>query len=64
MMLAAGVGSLAAVPLSAALIDRPRLGTPAALALIACGIPLGFIAGVPVSTWPWVSWPPGESAWR
>jgi len=48
LMLAAGVGSLAAVPLSAMLIDRSRLGTPAALALIACGIPLGIIAGVPV----------------
>ena len=48
LMMAAGVGSLAAVPLSAMLIDRSRLGTPAALALIACGIPLGIIAGVPV----------------
>src|ERR1039458_5327562 len=47
LMMAAGVGSLAAVPLSAMLIDRSRLGTPAALALIACGIPLGIIAGVP-----------------
>lgn len=48
LMLAAGVGSLAAVPLSASLIGRSRLGTPAAVALIFCGIPLGLIAGVPV----------------
>jgi len=48
LMLAAGIGSLAAVPVTAALIGRARLGTPAALALIACGIPLGLIAGVPV----------------
>ncbi len=48
LMLAAGIGSLAAVPLSATLIDRSRLGTPAAVALVACGVPLGVIAGVPV----------------
>jgi CRP-like cAMP-binding protein len=48
LMLAAGVGSLAAVPLSASLIGRSRLGTPAAVALIGCGIPLGLIAGVPI----------------
>jgi CRP-like cAMP-binding protein len=48
LMLAAGIGSLMAVPLSAALISRPRLGTPAALALVACGIPLGLVAGVPL----------------
>jgi len=48
LMLAAGIGSLVAVPLSAMLIDRPRLGTPTALALVACGIPIGFVAGVPV----------------
>ena len=48
LMLAAGIGSLAAVPLSATLIGRSRLGNPAAMALIACGIPLGLIAGVPV----------------
>jgi CRP-like cAMP-binding protein len=48
LMLAAGVGSLAAVPLSASLIGRSRLGTPAAVALISCGIPLGLIAGVPI----------------
>ncbi len=48
LMLAAGIGSLAAVPLSATLINRSRLGTPAAVALVACGVPLGVIAGVPV----------------
>jgi CRP-like cAMP-binding protein len=48
LMVAAGVGSLVAVPLSAALVSRSRIGTPAALALIACGIPLAFIAGIPV----------------
>jgi CRP-like cAMP-binding protein len=48
LMLSAGIGSLAAVPLSASLIGRSRLGTPAAVALIGCGIPLGLIAGVPV----------------
>jgi CRP-like cAMP-binding protein len=48
LMLATGVGSLAAVPISAMLIDRSRLGTPAALALLSCGIPLGIIAGFPV----------------
>jgi CRP-like cAMP-binding protein len=47
LMMAAGVGSLVAVPLSGRLIGRSRLGTPAALALIACGIPLGVIAWVP-----------------
>ncbi|HXP33272.1 MAG TPA: cyclic nucleotide-binding domain-containing protein, partial [Acidimicrobiales bacterium] len=48
LMLAAGVGSLAAVPLSATLIGRSRIGTPAALALLTCGIPLGLMAGIPV----------------
>jgi len=48
LMLAAGIGSLAAVPLSAMLIGRARLGTPTAIALIACGIPFAFVAGVPV----------------
>jgi len=48
LMLAAGIGSLAAVPVSAGLIDRSRIGTPAALALGACGLPLGVIAGFPV----------------
>lgn len=48
LMLAAGVGALAAVPLSAALIGRPRIGKPTMLAFIACGIPLVVVAGVPV----------------
>ena len=38
---------MAAVPLSGRLIDRSRLGTPAALALISCGIPLALIAWFP-----------------
>jgi CRP-like cAMP-binding protein len=48
LMLAVGIGSLAAAPLSNMLVTRSRLGTPAAIALIACGIPLALIAGVPV----------------
>ncbi len=48
LMLAAGVGALAAVPLSAALIGRSKLGKPTILAFVACGIPLLLIAGVPV----------------
>jgi CRP-like cAMP-binding protein len=48
LMLAAGVGALAAVPISAALIGRPRIGNPMILAFVACGIPLVIIAGVPV----------------
>jgi CRP-like cAMP-binding protein/predicted MFS family arabinose efflux permease len=48
LMLAVGIGSLAAAPLSTMLVTRSRLGTPAAIALIACGIPLAVIAGVPV----------------
>jgi len=48
LMLAAGIGALAAVPISAGLISRSRLGTPVALALVACGFPLALIAGVPV----------------
>lgn len=47
LMVAAGLGSLAAVPLSGALIQRTRLGAAAGLALIASGIPLGVIAAVP-----------------
>jgi CRP-like cAMP-binding protein len=47
LMMAAGIGSLAAVPLSGRLMNRTRLGTPAALALIACGLPIGVIAWVP-----------------
>jgi CRP-like cAMP-binding protein len=48
LMLAAGIGALAAVPLSAALIGRSRLGKPTILAFVACGIPLVVIAGIPV----------------
>ena len=48
LMLAAGVGALAAVPLSAALIGRSKLGKPTILAFVACGVPLVLIAGVPV----------------
>ncbi len=48
LMLAAGIGALAAVPMSAALIGRRRIGNPMILAFVACGIPLVIIAGVPV----------------
>jgi CRP-like cAMP-binding protein len=48
LMLAAGIGALAAVPISAALIGRPQIGKPTILAFIACGIPFVIIAGVPV----------------
>jgi CRP-like cAMP-binding protein len=48
LMLAAGVGTLAAVPLSAALIGRKNIGGPTILAFVACGIPLVVIAGIPV----------------
>ena len=48
LMLAAGVGSLVAAPLSSPLIRRARLGTPAVVALVACGLPLAVVAGVPV----------------
>ena len=47
LMLAAAVGSLAAVPLSAKLIGRSRIAVPTAVALLACGIPLGIMAGIP-----------------
>jgi CRP-like cAMP-binding protein len=47
LMVAAGIGSLVAVPLSGGLIDRSRLGTPAALALVGCGVPLGVIGWFP-----------------
>lgn len=47
LMLAAGIGSLIAVPVSARLIDKTRIGTPAAVALSVCGVPLGMIAGFP-----------------
>ena len=48
LMLAAGIGALAAVPISAALIGRRQIGNPMILAFVACGIPLVIIAGVPV----------------
>ena len=48
LMLAAGVGSLIAAPLSSLLITRARVGTPAVVALVACGLPLAVVAGVPV----------------
>ena len=47
-MLAAGVGALAAVPLSAALIGRSQIGKPTIIAFVACGIPLIIIAGIPL----------------
>jgi CRP-like cAMP-binding protein len=47
LMLAAGIGSLIAVPLSGGLIQRTRLGNSTAVALILCGAPLGVIAAVP-----------------
>ena len=48
LMLAAGIGSLIAAPLSSLLIRRARVGTPAVVALVACGVPLAVVAGVPV----------------
>ena len=48
LMLAGGLGSLVAAPLSARMISRNRIGTPAALSLVACGIPLAILAGAPV----------------
>jgi CRP-like cAMP-binding protein len=48
LMLAAGVGSLIAAPLSSLLLKRARVGTPAVVALVACGLPLAVVAGVPV----------------
>jgi CRP-like cAMP-binding protein len=48
LMLAAGVGSLIAAPLSSLLIRRAKVGTPAVVALVACGLPLAVVAGVPV----------------
>jgi CRP-like cAMP-binding protein len=47
LMLAAGIGSLLAVPLSGGLAQRSRLSVTAAIALIGCGVPLGVIAAVP-----------------
>jgi CRP-like cAMP-binding protein len=48
LMLAAGVGSLIAAPLSSLLLRRARVGTPAVVALVACGLPLAVVAGAPV----------------
>ena len=48
LMLAAGIGSLIAAPLSSRIVSRSHLGTPAALALVGCGVPLALIAGFPV----------------
>jgi hypothetical protein len=48
LMLAAGVGSLLAAPLSSKLVTLPHLGTPATVALVCCGMPLALIGGVPV----------------
>lgn len=47
LMLAAGIGSLLAVPLSGGLIQRTKLGNSTALALIGCGVPLAVMAAVP-----------------
>jgi CRP-like cAMP-binding protein len=47
LMLAAGAGSLVAAPISSKLVTRARLGTPAAIAFVACGLPLALIAGLP-----------------
>jgi len=47
LMLASGIGSLIAVPLSGGLIRRTRLGNSTAVALILCGAPLAVIAAVP-----------------
>ncbi|MGO9657365.1 MAG: cyclic nucleotide-binding domain-containing protein [Acidimicrobiales bacterium] len=46
LMLAAGLGSLLAAPLSSKVIARSRLGTPVVLALLVCGVPLAAMAGV------------------
>jgi CRP-like cAMP-binding protein len=48
LMLAAGIGALTAVPISAALIGRSRIGNPTIIAFIACGVPLVLIAGLPL----------------
>ena len=45
---AAGIGSIVAAPISARLVRLRHLGTPAAVALVGCGVPLAIIAGVPV----------------
>jgi CRP-like cAMP-binding protein len=48
LMLAGGIGSLLAAPLSSRMVAHSRIGTPAALSLAACGLPLALIAGIPV----------------
>jgi len=48
LMLAAGIGSLTAIPFMTTLIYRPRIGTPTAVALIGCGVPLAVVAGIPL----------------
>lgn len=48
LMLAGGVGSFLAAPLSGRIIARNRIGTPTAVSLALCGVPLAVIAGVPV----------------
>ena len=47
LMLAAGIGSLIAAPISSRLMTLRHIGTPAAVALVACGIPLAIIAALP-----------------
>lgn len=48
LMLAGGIGSAIAAPLSAHMITRSRIGTPASAALAACGLPLAVLAGIPM----------------
>jgi CRP-like cAMP-binding protein len=48
LMLAGGIGSVIAAPVSSRLVAQSRIGTPAALSLAACGVPLALIAGIPV----------------
>lgn len=48
LMLAAGIGSLTAIPLVTTLVYRPQLGTAIAIALVACGVPLAVVAGIPL----------------
>lgn len=47
LMLAGGIGSAIATPLSSRLVRRSNIGTPAALSLVLCGLPLALIAGIP-----------------
>ena len=48
LMLAGGTGALLAAPLASMLVTLPRVGTPTAIALMCCGMPLALVAGVPV----------------